>query len=165
MATKHDLRDWVLEAPTDLEGSGSVTDVSRVVWEHHEQELRASGDLFHTWQYDIRCWMPLLTDIWLATSPTRSRTPRMDAAHRCWSSPSRPDGLSPAMFEGLTARLRYNVLMGSWSSLVPSRRCSRRLNHQPLPSAARASMKVPPRLTSRSWVQPFMGASPMPSTS
>jgi hypothetical protein len=24
------------------------------VWQQHEQDLRASGDLFFTWQYDIR---------------------------------------------------------------------------------------------------------------
>lgn len=54
MATKHDLRTWVLEALGDLGGSGSVTEVSRVVWSRHEQDLRESDNLFYTWQYDIR---------------------------------------------------------------------------------------------------------------
>lgn len=54
MATKHDLQNWVLKALDDLGGSGSVTEVCRAVWNRREQELRESGDLFYTWQYDIR---------------------------------------------------------------------------------------------------------------
>ena len=29
-------------------------DVSKYIWEHYEDELRQSGDLFYTWQYDVR---------------------------------------------------------------------------------------------------------------
>lgn len=54
MATKGELTDWVIEALTELRGSGSVVEVSKVVWRRHEQDLRASGDLFYTWQYDLR---------------------------------------------------------------------------------------------------------------
>ncbi len=54
MATKHDLPDWVIEALTELGGSGGVVEVSEVVWRRHEPDLRQSGDLFFTWQYDIR---------------------------------------------------------------------------------------------------------------
>jgi hypothetical protein len=54
MATKEDLVPWVIEALCELGGRGSVTDVCRIVWHRHEAELRASGDLFYTWQYDIR---------------------------------------------------------------------------------------------------------------
>lgn len=32
----------------------SVVDVARHVWECHEAELRDSGDMFFTWQYDLR---------------------------------------------------------------------------------------------------------------
>lgn len=38
----------------ELGGRGTVTDVCRVIWRRHEPELRASGDLFYTWQYDVR---------------------------------------------------------------------------------------------------------------
>jgi hypothetical protein len=51
---KQDLMDWVLEALHELGGSGSVVDVAKVVWRRHEPDLRNSGDLFFTWQYDIR---------------------------------------------------------------------------------------------------------------
>lgn len=53
MATKHSLKAWVLTAVDDLGPSG-VLQVSRWIWEHHEAELRASRDLFYTWQYDVR---------------------------------------------------------------------------------------------------------------
>ena len=54
MAAKNDLMDWVLEALVELGGTARVVDVSKVVWRRHEHDLRASGDLFYTWQYDIR---------------------------------------------------------------------------------------------------------------
>ena len=54
VATKSDLEAWVLEALTELGGSGSVVDVTKVVWRRHEPDLRGSGDLFFTWQYDLR---------------------------------------------------------------------------------------------------------------
>ena len=54
MATKWDLRDWIVEALRRNGGSASVVEVCRDVWQVHEHDLRASGDLFYTWQYDIR---------------------------------------------------------------------------------------------------------------
>ena len=54
MAIRHDLDDWVVEALRTLGGSGTVVDVSQQVWLRHEADLRASGALFYTWQYDIR---------------------------------------------------------------------------------------------------------------
>lgn len=54
MASKHDLGDWIVEALTELGGAGSVVEVSEIVWRRHEPELRGSGALFYTWQYDIR---------------------------------------------------------------------------------------------------------------
>lgn len=54
MATKADLMDWVVEALEKLGGTGGVIEVSKQVWQNHEEELRESGDLFYTWQYDLR---------------------------------------------------------------------------------------------------------------
>jgi len=54
MTSKHVLRTWVVEALASLGGSGSVVEVSKVIWERHDGELRDAGDLFYTWQYDVR---------------------------------------------------------------------------------------------------------------
>lgn len=54
MATKHDLGDWIVDALRSNQGSARLIEICRQVWEQHEDELRVSGDLFFTWQYDIR---------------------------------------------------------------------------------------------------------------
>jgi hypothetical protein len=54
LATKFDLDTWVIEALHQLGGSASLIDTCRVIWRDHETELRASGDLLYTWQYDTR---------------------------------------------------------------------------------------------------------------
>lgn len=48
------LQKWVLDALKALGGAGTPIEVSKVVWEAHEVELRGMGDLFFTWQYDLR---------------------------------------------------------------------------------------------------------------
>lgn len=53
MATRDDLKGWVFEALRDL-GPSQVPDIAKHIWVHHEPELRASGDLFYTWQYAMR---------------------------------------------------------------------------------------------------------------
>ena len=54
MATKHDLIDWLYEALQASGGKGRIVDLCKYVWKNYETDLRASGDLFYTWQYDIR---------------------------------------------------------------------------------------------------------------
>lgn len=54
MATREDLVAWVDESLRALGGSASLVAVAREIWQRHEPELRASGDLFYTWQYDMR---------------------------------------------------------------------------------------------------------------
>lgn len=54
MLNKQDLPRVVLESLKRLGGSGTVLDVCKDVWESNEAELRVSGDIFFTWQYDIR---------------------------------------------------------------------------------------------------------------
>lgn len=54
MAKKHDLDDWVNDALIKLGGSGRLVDVVETIWEEHNSELEKSGDLFYTWQYDMR---------------------------------------------------------------------------------------------------------------
>jgi hypothetical protein len=52
--TKTGLQGLVLEALKGLGGSASPVEVSRFVWDHHEKDLRNSGDTFYSWQYDLR---------------------------------------------------------------------------------------------------------------
>ena len=54
MATRDDLVCWVYDALNASGGRGRIVDVCKHVWESHENDLRESGELFYTWQYDIR---------------------------------------------------------------------------------------------------------------
>ena len=54
MASKYDLEKWTVAALVALGGSAPIPRICQWVWDHHEAELRGSGDLFYTWQYDIR---------------------------------------------------------------------------------------------------------------
>lgn len=51
---KEHLSEWIVEALQSLGGSAQLADVCREVWQRHEHDLRDSGSLFYTWQYDIR---------------------------------------------------------------------------------------------------------------
>ncbi|GHG82070.1 hypothetical protein [Pseudodonghicola xiamenensis] len=54
MNNREDLQTWVLDAVIESGGEASVLDVAKKIWTSHETELRCSGDLFFTWQYDMR---------------------------------------------------------------------------------------------------------------
>jgi hypothetical protein len=54
MATREDLDAWLIDILTALGGSASIVDVCKYVWEHHEADLKNSGNLFYIWQYVIR---------------------------------------------------------------------------------------------------------------
>ena len=54
MATRDDLCDWVIEALKANGGRARIVEICKHIWEHHESDLRKSGDLFYTRQYDVR---------------------------------------------------------------------------------------------------------------
>lgn len=54
MATKKDLKVWVMEALRSGSGTSTLLDVAKHIWATHENELKNSGSLFYTWQYDMR---------------------------------------------------------------------------------------------------------------
>lgn len=54
MFTRNDLQDWVVQAIQANGGSAKIVLVAKHIWLHHAQDLQASGDLFYTWQYDMR---------------------------------------------------------------------------------------------------------------
>lgn len=43
-----------MDALRNLNGSGHFLDGLKHVWKRHEAEIKESGDMFYTWQYDIR---------------------------------------------------------------------------------------------------------------
>ena len=48
------LENWIEEALNENNGSGSVLEVAKIIWKNHEEDLKASGNLFYTWQYNYR---------------------------------------------------------------------------------------------------------------
>lgn len=54
MITKSNLKSWVLAALQELGGAGKIAQVAKHIWDNHERDLRSAGDLFYTWQYDMR---------------------------------------------------------------------------------------------------------------
>jgi len=54
MSVKDSLPGWVRQALKELGGSGTIVEVARIIWRDHESGLKAGGDLFYTWQYDMR---------------------------------------------------------------------------------------------------------------
>jgi hypothetical protein len=53
MAVRRDLDDWVVDALRSLGGRGRPIEVARFIWRQHQTQLRASGDLFYTWQQEM----------------------------------------------------------------------------------------------------------------
>jgi len=74
MSSKADLMGWVVEALSQLGGSAEVIEVSKQVWRNHETDLTSSGDLFFTWQYDVRWAAKKLRDSGML-KPSEGRRP------------------------------------------------------------------------------------------
>lgn len=70
IASRFDLTDWIIEALEENHGKGSLVQVCKIIWRRHEPDLRSAGDLFYTWQYDVR---------WAATELRNSK--KMKPAH------------------------------------------------------------------------------------
>ena len=54
MASREDMKAWVVTALTSLGGKAWPSDVAKYIWDNYEAELRRSGKLLYTWQYDVR---------------------------------------------------------------------------------------------------------------
>lgn len=67
--TKCDLPEILYNAIKSLGGKTNIVDVCKYVWDHYYAVLKESGDLFYSWQYDIR---------WAATELRKTR--RMKSA-------------------------------------------------------------------------------------
>lgn len=51
---KQILREWIVDALESHDGRATLIQVCRHIWRSHEDDLWESGDLFYTWQYDVR---------------------------------------------------------------------------------------------------------------
>lgn len=51
---RFDLPDLLEKTLISLGGKGTIVEICKAFWGSYEEKLRESGDLFYTWQYDIR---------------------------------------------------------------------------------------------------------------
>ena len=51
---RNNLPDLLEKTLIALGGQATIIKVCKCFWNTHENDLRKSGDLFYTWQYDIR---------------------------------------------------------------------------------------------------------------
>jgi hypothetical protein len=54
MFTRDDLKPLIIKALKSYGGKARVLDVCKYIWDNHESEIKASGDLLYRWQYDVR---------------------------------------------------------------------------------------------------------------
>lgn len=62
MALRNDLIPIVHDTLLTLGGAASIKEVAKYIWENHETKLRASGDDFYIWQYEMRWAAQQLVD-------------------------------------------------------------------------------------------------------
>lgn len=54
MLTREDLPKLVRKSLKKLGGEARVVDVAEYIWAKHQKKLLKSGDLYFTWQHDMR---------------------------------------------------------------------------------------------------------------
>jgi hypothetical protein len=53
MKTRKDLCVWIIDALKDLNGSATIRQVKKHIWDHHDREIIDSGGFHFTWNEDI----------------------------------------------------------------------------------------------------------------
>lgn len=81
MLTRDVLEDWVLNALVASGGVGSPASVAKHIWEHHRADLEGAGDLFYTWQYDMRWAAQRLRDAGKLAKANNRNVPWRLTAH------------------------------------------------------------------------------------
>ncbi|MGO4532647.1 hypothetical protein AB4Z30_26490 [Paenibacillus sp. 2TAF8] len=69
---RKELEIFIVEALKSLGGKGSIVEVCKYIWKNFEHELRLGGDIFYTWQYEIRWAVKGLRDIGIIKSASES---------------------------------------------------------------------------------------------
>jgi hypothetical protein len=49
-----DFVDPVLAAIVHHGGRATIVQIAKYIWDNYEPRLRSSGDVFYTWQYEMR---------------------------------------------------------------------------------------------------------------
>lgn len=65
--TRQDLPEKLYNILKSMGGKGTILEICKAFWAEYEIDLKKSGDLFYTWQYDIR---------WAATELRKSKRMR-----------------------------------------------------------------------------------------
>ena len=51
---RKDLTEILEEALVSLGGEGRIVEICEYIWSKYSNDLLSSGDIFYTWQYDLR---------------------------------------------------------------------------------------------------------------
>ena len=78
VADKDDLKGWVVDAIRAHGGNARLIEVAKHIWQNHNEELKRSGDLFYTWQYDMRWAATVLRKSGVMKSAEMSRAGRWE---------------------------------------------------------------------------------------
>lgn len=54
MVSKKEYAEWIMEAIDSHNGSATVLDVSKYIWDHYQKALEADEEDFYKWQYKMR---------------------------------------------------------------------------------------------------------------
>lgn len=53
MVKRYLLKTWALEALDYFGGQATFAQIAKFIHDHHEQDLKDSGELYYIWQYEL----------------------------------------------------------------------------------------------------------------
>ena len=75
MITKQKLSEIIIECLKKNNGKATILEVSKYIWDNYEKDLRESGRIFYTWQYDMR---------WEATKLRKKKILKNNEKDKSW---------------------------------------------------------------------------------
>jgi len=73
--TKQKLSEIIIECLKKNNGKATILEVSKYIWDNYEKDLRESGRIFYTWQYDMR---------WEATKLRKKKILKNNEKDKSW---------------------------------------------------------------------------------
>lgn len=80
LITREDMKPWIIAALKAHGGKARVVQVCKYIWDHYENQIRNSGDVLYTWQYDVRWAAQMLRDEGVLRSKDRSKSRHWELA-------------------------------------------------------------------------------------